>query len=382
MKLCDKKDCTGCFACKQVCPKNAITISVDNMGFCYPEIDDIKCVNCGKCHSVCHVCSKITSSTETKKIYRYKGPEKVRLESSSGGFFTLIASFLLSKGYHVVGVVFDEDYYGAHYEITDSFDRIKLMRKSKYIEAKLNDVYKDSKKILQNGGKILFTGIPCHIAGFLKYLNGKYSNQIVTLDLLCFGNGSSYLYKCSLAKFVENNQKNGVVEKVDFRHKPFCEGSHTVMDILIGKELYSMPANSFPYYYGYVNRLVFRNSCYKCIYNKINRITDFTIGDVPGDHDPLGENLVLCNSQKSLDIIQCIQSFSESGAFILADDKLVGAIREKLSCKRIEPPLYSRIAKQKDVNLVIAKYLKANNKKGVAFLFRKICLKVKRIFTK
>ena len=35
----DKKDCCGCGACMNVCPKNAIRMAEDEVGFVYPEID-------------------------------------------------------------------------------------------------------------------------------------------------------------------------------------------------------------------------------------------------------------------------------------------------------------------------------------------------------
>ena len=35
----DKKDCCGCGACMNVCPKSAIRVVEDEVGFVYPEID-------------------------------------------------------------------------------------------------------------------------------------------------------------------------------------------------------------------------------------------------------------------------------------------------------------------------------------------------------
>lgn len=40
----DKKDCCGCGACMNVCPKNAIRMAEDEVGFVYPEIDQNLCV--------------------------------------------------------------------------------------------------------------------------------------------------------------------------------------------------------------------------------------------------------------------------------------------------------------------------------------------------
>ena len=49
----DKKDCCGCGACMNVCPKNAIRMAEDEVGFVYPEIDQNLCVGCGACKKAC-----------------------------------------------------------------------------------------------------------------------------------------------------------------------------------------------------------------------------------------------------------------------------------------------------------------------------------------
>lgn len=52
----NKKDCTGCCACMNVCPKGAVKMKEDSEGFPYPEIDESLCIGCSKCLSVC-VCA-------------------------------------------------------------------------------------------------------------------------------------------------------------------------------------------------------------------------------------------------------------------------------------------------------------------------------------
>ena len=47
------KECFGCEACAQCCPKNAITMKENNEGFRYPEIDENKCIKCGACVGTC-----------------------------------------------------------------------------------------------------------------------------------------------------------------------------------------------------------------------------------------------------------------------------------------------------------------------------------------
>ena len=47
--------CTGCTVCSYVCPKNAITMQMNDEGFSYPIIDEERCVECSKCIKYCHI---------------------------------------------------------------------------------------------------------------------------------------------------------------------------------------------------------------------------------------------------------------------------------------------------------------------------------------
>ncbi len=50
----EKKDCCGCGACMNICPKTAIHMEKDEYGFVYPKIDTEKCVECGACKRYVH----------------------------------------------------------------------------------------------------------------------------------------------------------------------------------------------------------------------------------------------------------------------------------------------------------------------------------------
>ena len=51
--ICSKSNCTGCFACYNICPKNAIEMVKDEYGNVFPHIDKKKCINCGMCRKNC-----------------------------------------------------------------------------------------------------------------------------------------------------------------------------------------------------------------------------------------------------------------------------------------------------------------------------------------
>ena len=98
----DKKDCCGCSACAQVCPKHCIELCADNEGFFYPKVDGDSCVNCGLCERVCPVINQ-KESREPLAVYATKHTDHdTRRKSSSGGVFSLLAEHVLAEG----GVVF------------------------------------------------------------------------------------------------------------------------------------------------------------------------------------------------------------------------------------------------------------------------------------
>ena len=49
----DKGECCGCGACMAVCPRNAISMTMDVEGFLYPRIDKEQCIGCLQCLQVC-----------------------------------------------------------------------------------------------------------------------------------------------------------------------------------------------------------------------------------------------------------------------------------------------------------------------------------------
>ena len=58
------ENCCGCSACYAVCPKRAITMTEDNEGFRYPQVNSTLCVECGLCNKVC----PIENPTEEKEF--------------------------------------------------------------------------------------------------------------------------------------------------------------------------------------------------------------------------------------------------------------------------------------------------------------------------
>ena len=89
----EKYDCTGCGACKAVCPVDCITLIYDEEGFLYP-ISDARCIDCGKCERVCPMINKnFVFVKEDFQQYSIVGRHKsdhIWKKSASGGPLQLV----------------------------------------------------------------------------------------------------------------------------------------------------------------------------------------------------------------------------------------------------------------------------------------------------
>ena len=103
--------CTGCGACVQICTNDALSLLSNNEGFLYPSVDTSFCVECGKCVKTCPVLNmKVsTSCTERKSYAAMCHDEQIRMDSSSGGMFTVFAERRINEGGVVFGAEFDSD---------------------------------------------------------------------------------------------------------------------------------------------------------------------------------------------------------------------------------------------------------------------------------
>lgn len=160
----DKQDCCGCAACVQRCPKQCITLHEDNEGFLYPQVDESLCIDCGLCEKVCPVINQADERTPLG-VYAVKNPnESVRMQSSSGGVFTMLAEHIIDEGGVVFGACFDECWEVVH-SYAETKEALAKFRGSKYVQSKIGSTYQQAEGFLKSGRKVLFSGTPCQIAG-------------------------------------------------------------------------------------------------------------------------------------------------------------------------------------------------------------------------
>lgn len=182
----EKKNCCGCTACAEICPKNCIRMKPDEEGFLYPSVDESQCIKCNACDAVCPIQNPVVEKETTQKAYLVQHrDESVRLDSAAGGAFTAIATVVLQKGGVVFGAAYDENFHVRH-SYVETVDELKKFRNSKYVQSELGDSFRLVKDFLQKGRWVCFSGTPCQIEGLSKFLRKPYEN-LVLVDVVCHG---------------------------------------------------------------------------------------------------------------------------------------------------------------------------------------------------
>ena len=293
--LCDTRLCTGCAACSNACPRNAIAMLPDSKGFLRPRIDAEQCVDCGICKTVCPQVKREAPTHEGKIYAAIAVDDDLREKSSSGGLFSLLAEQTIRCGGVVFGASLGEDLQVRHIKI-NSLDQVRKLRGSKYVQSEIGKSYSEAKAELEQGSKVLFTGTPCQIDALHHFLDKDYEN-LLTIDILCHGVPSPAVLK----KFLSSKTKQ--IKEVSFREKEpgWSAFSMTLTYADGSKEI----DNS--YYYFFVRNYCLRDSCSQCLYSSIKRVGDITLGDFWGyketapehiEDDDRGISLVSVNTKK------------------------------------------------------------------------------------
>lgn len=289
MELALHDTCTGCGACAKACPKQAIEFQVDDEGFPTPKIQKEKCIECGICNRVCPVIS-IPEMNVVKEAFAAQILDRVALkDSTSGGLFTVFSREIFKHNGVVYGCVWDKEY-NAVLTCAENEKEIEPMRGSKYVWSWAGDTFPKIRQNLEKGKVVLFTGLPCQVAGLKKFLRKDYENLFL-IDCLCSGTPSPLAFQKYLDTICSSENRENL--NLKFRDKnQYGVGVHITYT---GKKKKTLPRGEHitnPYYYSFYSHLIDRRSCYQCPYGTDRRVSDLTMCDYWG----------IANYHKELDI--------------------------------------------------------------------------------
>ena len=314
-----KNKCTGCQACRQICPKDAITMIEDEEGFLYPEKNQKKCTECGLCTKICPIINdiKIEDRIEKQEVQAVSHKNKdIIIKSSSGGAFTSIVQAFCDKDYVIFGAKYGDRFEVIHSYIEDKTD-IDIFRKSKYVQSNIKDTYREAKRLLNENKKVLFSGTPCQIAGLRKYLNKDYQN-LFCVDLVCHGVPSQKVFN-KYIYCVEKKYKDKI-RKISFREKTFKKKWNSRNILIEFEKNKKIIENSEKNYFlkGFHNKLFYRPSCKECKFANPKRYSDITIADCWGIEELYpdldvhrGQSLMVINTEKGKKLLNEINKSQE-----------------------------------------------------------------------
>ncbi len=326
----NKANCDGCNACVDICPEKCISLDIDLEGFWYPSVnEDI----CSKCEACIYVCPLLKENT-TPSIERYKLPEvfgamnkdiTVRLDSTSGGIFSILAEQIFKNKGYVAGAIYNSDYSVSHI-VTNEISRLDELRSSKYLQSDMQGVFIIIKKLLSQGENVLICATPCQISALYSFL-GKDYDKLTTIDFICLGVNSPKVFNKYIldleAKF------HSKVKKIKFKNKSLGWHNFATRIEFVNEKVYLQDRTKDSFMIGYLREKSFiRPSCYECKFKGFPRQADISLADFWGVEnvdsymdDNKGTSLIFINSEKGKSIFNSCSTKMDFRQYSLSDAK-------------------------------------------------------------
>lgn len=272
IEICKKENCTGCFACMNICPKDAITVGEDEYAKTIPLIDKDKCIECGLCVKVCPANQQVELSYPKKCYAAWGKDESERKDCSSGGVASILSKAVINEKGIVYGAAFNHNLKLTHMG-AESESEIQKFKGSKYVQSYIGFSFRQIKEQLKTGRVVLFVGTPCQVAGLKSYLGKEYGN-LITVDIVCHGTPPMKY----LEEYIRVIDPLKRADKITFRgERNFCFTLYDKKEIF-----YCVKSNCDFYFYAFLSELTYRDNCYKCEWARPERCSDITIGDFWG----------------------------------------------------------------------------------------------------
>lgn len=374
IRISDRGLCCGCGACEAVCPRGAIRLERDAMGFEYPKVSGELCTDCGLCEKVCAFREAVEAyernggaencaagcaesfavgfSEGFSESFSEGGAESCAaggglhrplrtvaarhrslheiMRSRSGAAFPALTEALLLRGGTVFGAELSRDCRSVKHRAADSIEARDRFRGSKYIQSSTAEAFAQLRRELSDGREVVFSGTPCQCHALLRFIPAALQKNLTLIDFVCHGVASPVFWDRYL-DYIGNGRN---VVQADFRDKiRFGWKDH--------RETFTLSDGSFKFSRSftdiYYKHLMMRPSCLRCPFCSTYRCSDITLADFWGwektapslNADDWGCSLILVNSPKGMKLLDEASGLLEIKEVRL-DDCLQRPLKERL----------------------------------------------------
>lgn len=240
----------------------------------------------------------------------YAKDETLRMASSSGAVFSLLAEQVLLGNGVVYGVAMSSDCRSAEFVRVDALEDLFRLRGSKYLQAKMGSTYNQVRTDLESGINVLFSGVGCQINGLKAFLGRDFDN-LFCVDVICHGVPSPALWR-KYVEYMEKQNESRLVS-VNFRCKDDGWQDFGMKEVDKDKKEMYVSKDIDPFMQMFLRNYCLRPSCYKCAAKKVKR-SDVTIADfwgieraAPDMDDGRGTSLVLIRTERGAGMFEHIE---------------------------------------------------------------------------
>jgi len=252
---------------------------------------------------------------ENPLIYAaYAKDDETRIDSTSGGLFSVLAEEMLSRGGWIAGAVFEENF-GLYSLLTNKTEDLVRIRSSKYLQNDPRNLFKDVKSKLDASEQVLVCSTPCQIAALKNFLRKDYPN-LITVDFVCKGVSSPGFFHSYLESLEQDYGAKVSSVKFKYKDKEHPWGRLATRIDFENGEIYLKDKNEDSYMQAFLDTgLVVRPSCFECPFKSFPRYSDISLGDFWGIEQILkdipdkgkGYSAVTINSQRRVEFFKSVE---------------------------------------------------------------------------
>lgn len=373
------KECTGCSACSLVCPKNAISIQLNNEEFFAANLDPQKCIDCGLC---AQVCPKIEKAQGEKllngKVYAARMKEKSEVaKSSSGGVAYAFYLKAVSNNWVSVGAVYDAENCVVKGDTAKTVEELEKFRGSKYLQCDFSETFQKCIEMAKKDAelKFLVVGMPCQIAGLnILLIKRKLRERFILVDMFCHGVPTYSVWN----EYCKDSKKKygDLPENVNFRSKRSGWGTFCIEYDCNNKHIVSPGARDF-FVKAFFDDVLLNNSCMDCSYRQEMSGADIRIGDFWGARfraDKEGVSAVLILTEQGNDFWNSLSDDMEViGEYSVKECVNAQSVRPYTNLKQRDEA-FTQLKNGTPIKKVIKNYRKKFSFKKKQKAFIKWCL--------